>query len=109
MACEDYNGNLHEALTNFSHVTDAGICPYTADAGAGLGLAMFGLFVFTSLGLGLTIRTRHPGPVMVGGILSSGMMAAALPGLAAKILALVLFAGISGIGIWIYSRARTTL
>jgi len=108
MACKDYN-SLQDILTNFTKVSDAGICPYASDLGAGIGLGLFGLFVFTAVGLALTIRTRHPAPVIVGGILSSSVITVAIPGIAAKILALVLFVSISGLGVWLYSRARSTL
>jgi hypothetical protein len=107
MACSDYD-KLYEPLTDFEHVSDAVICPFVSDAGAGMGLPLFGMFVFSMIGLGMTIRTQHPAPTTVGGILSAGTAAVALPGLAAKVFAIVLFAGISTIGIYTYSRARTT-
>lgn len=107
MSCKDYD-KLWEPLTNKSEpITDAVICAYSD--GAGLGLGLFSMIVFSTIGLGLTIRTRHPGPVIIGGILSSAMMARVLPGIAGNILALVLFFGISGLGLWLYSRARSTL
>lgn len=107
MACEDYD-NLHEALSNFDAVSDGVICPYTSEMGAGMGLPLFGLFVFSMVGLGMTVRTQHPAPTVVGGILSASVVATAMPGGATKIMALVLFFGISAIGVYIYSRARTT-
>lgn len=106
--CQQYDGLL-EPLTNFSQATDIAICPFISDAGAGLGLPLFGLFVFGFVGLGLTVRVQHPGPLVVAGILSSGLVASSIPGVGAKILALVLFFGISGLGLYLYRRAQTSL
>jgi len=69
----------------------------------------FMLFVVGFLGLGLTVRTRHPGPVLVAGMLSAGVLAAGLPGAAAKIFALVLFIGFAAAGLYIYQRAQSSL
>lgn len=109
MACE--RSALHEYLGNFSgsDPIDAVVCPYTQEAGAGMGMPVFSLIVISFLGLGLTIRTQHPGPIMVCGILSAGLFAASLPGIAAKIFALVMFFGISAIGLYIYQQAQTSL
>jgi hypothetical protein len=108
MSCKDYD-NLYEALTDFDQVSDVVLCPYTSEAGMGMGMAMFGLLVASMLGMGLTIRTQHPAPVLVSAILSAGLIAQALPGGAARILALILFFGISGVGLWVYSKTRTQL
>lgn len=106
--CEQYD-TLYEPLTNFSQATDAAICPFTADAGAGLGVPLFGLFVFGFIGLGLTIRVQHPAPILVAAILSAGLVAGSIPGTGATILALVLFFGLSGLGLYLYKRAQTSL
>lgn len=108
MACSDYD-HLYEALTDFNQLSDAALCPFTSDAGLGIGIALMGLFVFGTLGMGLTIRTQHPGPLVPTAILSAGTVAAALPGPAISVLAFVLFLAIAAIGIYIYSRARSTL
>jgi hypothetical protein len=108
MACDDYK-NLWEALTDFSNPLDAGVCPFTSDLGAGMGLPLFTLFVFGFIGMGLTIRVQHPSPILVAGILSASVVTATLPGIAAKIMALILFFGLSALGLYIYSRARSTL
>lgn len=109
MACD--RSSLHEYLANFAgrDPLDAVICPYTQDAGAGMGMPVFALFVIGFLGLGLTVRTQHPGPILVCGILSAGLFAASIPGIAAKIFALVLFFGISALGLYLYQQAQTSL
>lgn len=107
MACSDYN-TLYEALAQFENPVDIFVCPYTSEMGMGMGVAAFGLFVFASVGMGLTVRTQHPAPVIVSGILSATVVVPALPGIATKIMALILFFGISAMGVYIYSRARTT-
>lgn len=108
MACKDYD-NLWEILTDFANPLDAGICPFTSDMGAGMGVPLFGLFVFASIGFGISIRTKHPGPILVAGILSASLITASLPGIAAKIMALVMLFGLSALGLYLYSRARSTL
>lgn len=109
MACS--RSSLHEYLSNFSgsDPIDAVVCPFTQEAGAGMGLPLFSLIVISSLGLGLTVRTQHPGPIMVCGILSAGLFATSLPGIGAKIFALVMFFGISAVGLYIYQQAQTSL
>lgn len=109
MPCSDYNSTA-DALGNFtaSAPLDAITCSYSADWGLGMG-GTFMLFVVGFMGLGLTIRTRHPGPVLVAGMLSAGLFAASIPGIAAKIFALVLFAGISAAGLYVYQRMQSSL
>ncbi len=109
MACD--RAELHDYLGNFSgdDPVDSVVCPFTQDAGAGMDMPIFALIVIGGLGLGLTIRTQHPGPIMISGMLSAGLFAASLPGIAAKIFALVLFFAIAGLGLFLYQRAQTSL
>lgn len=110
MACETY-GNVTDPLANFSGSAplDAAICPYTAGYGAGMGMTLFVLLVFAPLGLALTVRAQHPGPVVVMAILAGGLIAPTLPGIAAKILALVLFFAIAGVSLIIYQKMQSSL
>lgn len=100
-------------LANFTGTDplDAVICPFTQSAGggAGMGLGVFSLFVIGFLGLGLAVRTQHPGPILVAGMLSAGLFAASLPGIVLKITALVFFFGIAAAGLFLYQRAQTAL
>lgn len=109
MACD--RPELHDYLANFTGMDpiEAVRCPFVQDAGAGLGLPLFSLFFFGMVGLGLSIRVQHPGPVVVAMMLSAALVAGTLPGIAAKVLALVLFFAIAAVGMIIYSRAKRTL
>jgi uncharacterized membrane protein YczE len=109
MACSDHNSTV-DALRDFSGEApiDAVTCTFSADYGLGMG-PTFMLFFVGFLGLGLTIRTRHPGPVTVAGMLSAGVFAASIPGIAAKIFAFVLFIAFSAAGLMIYQRAQGSL
>lgn len=96
---------------NFSTSTQAPVkavvCPFAQ--GAGMGIEVFSLFAFAAVGLGLTVRTRHPAPVLVASMLSAVVVTATLPGPAANLLALVLFFGISALGLYLYARAQSEL
>jgi uncharacterized membrane protein YczE len=107
--CDAYNSTA-DALGNFtgSAPIDAITCTYSADWGLGMG-ATFGLFVFGIMGLSLTVRTRHPGPVTIAGMLSAGVIATTIPGIAAKIMAFVLFVAFSAAGFMLYQRAQSSL
>jgi len=97
---------------NFSDPQDpvrAVVCPYAQDAGAGMGLTVFALLFFGIAGLALTIRIQHPSPLLVAGILTGGVAALSIPGLAAKVLAMVLFVGLSGLGLYLYQRSQGAL
>lgn len=83
-------------------------CPFVQDAGAGMGLTTFSLFLFGSIGLALTIRTQHPGPIVVAGMLSAAVVAPTLPSQGARIMAIVLFFAISALGFYIYRRANSS-
>lgn len=111
MACT--RAKLIHYLDNFTgqDPIDAVICPFvqSSGGGAGMGLEVFSLFVIGSMGLALTIRAQHPGPILIAAILSAGLFATSLPGIALKIAALVLFFGIAGIGMILYRRAQTSL
>lgn len=108
MACSDYNSTA-DALSNFSGQApiDAITCPYS-DWALGMG-PLFIMFVVGFMGMAVAIRTRHPGPVLVAGMLSAGVFAASLPGIAAKIFAFVIFIGFSSISIYIYQRMQGAL
>jgi len=109
MAC-DMN-SLAGYLREFSgqRPLDAIICPFAGPNGAGMGIEVFALIVVSMLGFGLAVRTRHPAPVVVSGMLSAGLFATALPSSAAAIFALVLLVGIIAGGLYIYQRARTQI
>lgn len=107
--CSAYNSTA-DALGNFtaSAPIDSITCTFSSGWGAGMGLA-FGLFVFGFMGLALSIRAQHPGPVLIAGILSASVMAASIPGIAAKIAAVVIFVGFAGAGLYLYQRAQGAL
>lgn len=109
MACEDHNSTA-DALGNFTGEApiDAITCTYSADWGMGMG-PTFMMFVVGFMGLALTVRTRHPGPIVIAGMLSAGLLASSLPGVVAKIFAFVLFVGFAASGLYLYQRAQTSL
>lgn len=109
MACEDYNSTT-DALTNFSGTAplDSITCTYSADYGLGMGPS-FALLVFGVMGLALTVRTQHPAPVLVTGMLTASVIAASVPGIAAKIFAFVVFIGFAAAGLVIYQRMQSAL
>jgi len=109
MPCSDYNSTA-DALSDFSGQAplDAITCPYSAEWGLGMG-PTFTMFVFAFMGLALTVRTRHPGPITIAGMLSAGVVAASVPGAAAKILALVLFVSFAAGGLFVYQRLQGSL
>jgi len=102
---------LVDYATNFTGMDPVkiGACPFAQDAGAGMGLAMFSMFVFGLIGIGLTVRTQHPAPIMIAGMLSIGVVAASVSGQAAQIAALVLVFGIAALGLYLYARAQRQL
>lgn len=95
---------LADYLTNFSGTDPLRVvyCPFVQDAGAGMGLTTFSMIFFGAIGIALTIRTQHPAPIVVAGILSAGVIAPQLPGGGARIFAVALFLAISAIGFVIY-------
>jgi hypothetical protein len=109
MPCGDYNSTT-DALGNFSGSApiDAITCTYSADWGLGMN-ATFGLFVFGMLALAVSVRTRHPGPVIIAGMLSASVIAVSLPGIAAKIMALAILGGLTVAGLAIYQRMQGAL
>ncbi|MGB9966110.1 hypothetical protein [Halobacterium hubeiense] len=72
-------------------------------------LAVLSLFVFGFLGLALTARVQHPGPIAVAGILSAAVVASTLPGIAAKMLAIVILFILTAGGMYMYSRLGSSL
>lgn len=109
-SCSTYNSTA-DALGNFTGqaALDAIRCAYAADYGAGMGDAVFGMFVFTFLGMGLTIRSRHPAPIVVAGMLSAGLFATTLPGQVRKIFAFILVIGFMAAGLYLYQRFQSDL
>lgn len=105
--------SLTDYLVNMSDVTHGPVksvvCPFVQDAGAGMGLAVFSLLFFGGVGLGLTIRTQHPAPVFVAGILSLGTVALSVSGQAMELAMIVVFFTIAGGGIYLYARAQRSL
>lgn len=108
MACD--KASLYEYLADFTltRPLEAVYCPYTQDAGAGMGVPVFGLFVFGIVGLGLTVRTQHPGPVVVAGMLSAAAIAPALPPQAATIFWIGMVFAIAALGLYLIQRARSS-
>jgi hypothetical protein len=111
MACD--RPQLVDYLANFSgqDPIDAVVCPFvqSSGGGAGMGMGVFGLFFIGFLGIGLTIRTQHPGPLVIALMLSAGLFATALPGIAVKIGALVLLFMITAVGFYLYQTAKGSL
>ena len=109
MSCSDYN-SVTDALRDFSGQApfDAITCAFSADYGAGMGVT-FLMFVIGFMGLALAVRTRRPGPVVIAGMLSAGVVASSLPGIFVKIFALVIFAMFSAGGMFLYQRAQSSL
>lgn len=85
---------------------DAVACPFVQ--GTPLSMAVFSLFIFGAIGLSLSIRARHPSPVIVTSILSAGVVATAVPGVGAKLLAIALFFGIAAAALVVYKRASNS-
>jgi hypothetical protein len=108
MACSDYS-SLQDILVDFSQPPDAVVCPFAGDAGLGIGIALFGMFVFSFVGLGLSIRTQHPAPVLVTGILSAAVVAANVPGQVTSVIAIIIFFLLAGAGMIIYQSAQSSL
>jgi uncharacterized membrane protein len=108
-ACTQYDA-AWKYLADFSgrSALDAIGCAFSADWGLGMG-PTFMLFVFGFLGLALTVRTRHPGPVVVAAMLSAGTIAASIPGIAVKVMAFVIFIGFAAAAFFIYQRAQGAL
>lgn len=111
MACN--RGQLIDYLANFTgqDPINAVICPFaqSSGGGAGMGLGVFALFTIGFLGIGLTIRAQHPGPLIVAMMLSAGLFATSLPGIALKIAAIVILFAIAAMGLFMYQRAQTSL
>lgn len=109
MACN--RGNLTDYLGNFTgqDPLKAAYCPFVQDQGAGLGMPVFALFFFGFIGIGLSLRTQHPGPVIIAGMLSAGVVALSVPGIASKMLALAIFVFIAAAGLYLYQRAQSSL
>lgn len=107
------NKTALEYLQNFSSDPQAPVkaitCAYSSDGGAGMGLPVFALILFGGVGLAMTVRTGHPAPLVVAGMLSAGAVAFAIPGMAAKIMTLVIFFAVAGLGMYLYRRAQTSL
>lgn len=109
MACD--KAELYQYLTDFSDIrpVEAVYCAYAQDgAGAGMGEAVFSVFLFGAVGLALTVRTQHPGPVVVAGMLSAAFVASTLPSQAATILWLGLVFAIAALGLYLIKRARAS-
>lgn len=109
MACNKQS--LAGYLKDFSgqRPLDAIICPFAGENGAGAGPEVFGLVVIGVIGMALAIRTRHPAPIVISGILSAGLFASLLPAGAATIYAIVLLAGLVAAGLFALRRFRGTL
>lgn len=105
--------SIADYLANFTgqDPINAVVCPFaqSGGGGAGMGMGVFALFFIGVLGLGLTVKNQHPGPLLVAMMLSAGLFATSLPGIALKIAALVLLFGICAIGLYLYQQAQSSL
>ena len=102
---------LADYLTNFTgqDPVKAAACSFAQGSGAGMGLTVFSLFTFGTIGLALSARAQHPGPLVVAMFLTGGVATFSLPGLAAKVAMLVMLFSISGLGLYLYARAQSSL
>jgi len=109
MACD--KATLAGYLRDFSgqRPLDAILCPFAGPNGAGIGIEVTALLIISVLGMGVAVRTRHPAPLVVVGMLSAGLFATALPGPGALIFALIMLAGLVAAGLYIYQRFRTSI
>lgn len=109
MACD--KASLWEYLADFSgqRPIDAVVCPFAGPNGASMGVTVFSIFFVAALGFGLTVRTQHPGPIVVAGLLSAGLFGTTLPGMGATIFWMLMVFGIAAAGLYIYQRAQTSL
>lgn len=96
-------------LANPQDLLRAIVCPFAQGDGLGIGVAAFAIIVWGVVGLALTVKVRHPAPIVITGLLLGGTFALALPGVGARILAIVVFVGLSGLGLWLYQRAQSSL
>jgi len=107
-----YCGQDPAAYFNFSNAAAAPeklvVCSYL-DGGVGMPAVVLSLFVFGTVGMALTYRVRHPGPIVVAGLLTGGVAASTLPGPALSILALVILVAIAAMGMYLYQRSKDTL
>jgi len=110
MVCQEYD-SLLEYLRSFEGTDPLGAaaCPYINDSGAGMPVTVFSVFVFGFLGLALAVRTQHPAPLLVAMLLSGSTVAATIPGVAAKIIALVILFTLTAGGMYLYERANSTI
>lgn len=96
-------------LTNFTgqDPVKSVVCGFTQ--GGDMPLVVFSLFFFGMIGIGLTVRTQHPAPLLVAFMLTASVAALSLPGQAAQILALIVFFGVATLGMYLYSKAQSSL
>jgi len=102
---------LEHYLTNMSgqDPVKAVACPFIQDEGLGMGIIMFSMFFFGFIGMGLSYRVQHPGPLLVAGILTAGVVTLTIPSVLSTILTIVIFFGLSMLGIYLYQRAQGEL
>lgn len=84
------------------------VCPFV-QGGAGVPGPVLSLVVFGAVGLAMSYRIRHPGPIVVAGVLTGGVAAASAPGGGMALFALAMFAGLSALGLYLYARAQSSL
>jgi len=110
MACEEGNSLLYW-LKSFqgSDVAGAGTCPYVSDLGGGIPMSVFALFVFGMVGLALSVKAQHPGPVVVSLILSAAVVARSVPGIATRLVAIVILFILVGGSLYLYQRSQSAL
>jgi len=110
MVCQEYD-SLLKYLREFNGTDPVGAaaCPFMNDAGAGIPVGVMSLLTFGFLGLALTARTQHPAPLLVAILISGSTIAATIPGIAAKIVAVVVLFTLTGAALFVYERAQGTL
>jgi len=109
MPCNKSEGWGYLADFTGRNPLDAVICPFAGGNGAGLGEPLVVLLLVSFMGLGLSIRAQHPGPILVVGILSAGLVATSMAGIGAQLFAIVLFFGTAAVAFLLYQRASTSL
>jgi len=110
MVCQEYD-SLLDYLRSFEGTDPLGAvaCPFINQSGAGMPVAAFSVFVFGFIGLALSIRAQHPSPLLIAMLLSGSTIAATIPGIAAKIIALVILFILTGAAMYLYQRAQVSL
>lgn len=106
MACSDYT-ELWKFIADFEGQApvDAVVCFFSGQMGMGL----FAALVFGGAGLAMTVRTQSLAPALVANMFGAVTIFALVPGVAAKIGAIVIFLGLTVAGYVLYQRSSSAL